>query len=193
MALSYSERREFRQDGFTYLLDDNEKTAWIKHGHFGRGHRYRLPDHVIIGGERYTIESVEIGAYNASRTIRHLVIPDSFTYVDEDCFCWLPNLRSVHIGKGVTYLRNFHFRGSPKLCCYVIDKDNPHLTMRDGIIMTKDGKEVLTETRNHTRLVIPEGVEKIAAIAFWYNKKLESITFPSTLRKIGDNSFSNCP
>ena len=59
--------------------------------------------------------------------------------------------------------------------------------------MTKDGKKVLSEIRKHTHLVIPEGVEEIASVAFWYNDSLESVTYPSTLRKIGDNSFSNCP
>ena len=193
MGLDYSQRRELRQNGFTYLLDDNEKTAWIKEGHIGRGYRYRLPDHVIIDGEHYTIESVEIGAYKYPRTLRHLVIPDSFNYVDENCFDHLPNLRSVYIGKGVGYLSHWHFRGCPKLCSYVIEKGNPHLTIRDGMIMTKEGKQVLSEIRKHTHLVIPEGVEEIADVAFWYNDRLESVSFPSTLRKIGDNSFSNCP
>lgn len=193
MGLDYSQRREFRQNGFTYLLDDNEKTAWIKEGHIGRGHRYRLPDHVFIGGERYTIESAEMGCYNRPRTLKHLVIPDSFIYVDEDCFYRFPNLRSVHIGKGVKYISHWHCRNCPKLSSYVIDKDNPHLTIRDGMIMTKDGKKVLSEIRKHTHLVIPEGVEEIASVAFWYNDSLESVTYPSTLRKIGDNSFSNCP
>lgn len=30
-------------------------------------------------------------------------------------------------------------------------------------------------------------------VAFWYDDKLESITFPSSLREIGGDSFSNIP
>jgi hypothetical protein len=36
-------------------------------------------------------------------------------------------------------------------------------------------------------------VERVEKIAFWCDDKLESITFPSSLREIGDNSFSNIP
>ena len=59
MGLDVYSRREYKQGKFIYLLDDEEKTAWIDKGHIGRCHRYRLPDHVMIDGERYTVESVE--------------------------------------------------------------------------------------------------------------------------------------
>lgn len=167
MELDYCHRRKYRQNRVTYLLDDNEKNAWIYDGRIGRGHRFRLPDHVIVDGERYTIESVEAGAYKYPHTLRHIVIPDSFIYVDEDCFDHLPNLRSLYIGKGMDYLSHWHFRGCPKPCNYVIDKENPYLTIWNGMIMSKDGKKILAEIKEHTILEIPEGVEEIADVAFW--------------------------
>ena len=103
MGLDVYSRREYKQGKFVYLLDDKEKTAWIAKGHIGRCRRYRLPDHVMIDGERYTVESVEAGAYNRPRTLRHLIIPDTFNYVDEWAFL-CDNLRSVYIGKGLDYL-----------------------------------------------------------------------------------------
>ena len=42
MSLVIYERREYRQNGFVYLLDDEEKTAWIKQGRIKRCRRYRL-------------------------------------------------------------------------------------------------------------------------------------------------------
>lgn len=193
MSLDFYHRREYRQDGFVYLLDDEEKTAWIKKGHIKRCRRYRLPDHVMIDGVRYTIESVEINAFNTPRTLRHLVVPDCYIYVDGDVFCFCPNLRSVHIGKGVEYLDHDNFRRCPKLRVYHIDKGNPHLMKRDGMIFSKDGKELLGEIVDRPHVIIPEGVEVINQCAFYYSNKLETIQFPTTLRRIGDNSFSGCP
>lgn len=78
-----SERRKYKQDGFKYLLNDEEKTAWIvKAPRIGRRSRYRIPDHVIINGERYDIESVEIYAFKEAKCLKHLVIPDSIVYID---------------------------------------------------------------------------------------------------------------
>ena len=42
MSLDIYHRREYRQNGFVYLLDDEEKTAWIKQGRIKRCRRYRL-------------------------------------------------------------------------------------------------------------------------------------------------------
>ena len=193
MSLDIYQRREYRQDGFVYLLDDEEKTAWIKKGRIKRCRRYRLPDHVMIDSVRYTIESVEIGAYNCPRTLRHLVIPDTFIYVDGDTLYGLDNLQSVSIGKKVEELDSWNFRHCPKLRVYHIDKDNPHLKKSDGMILSKDGKKVFTGVVDRPHITIPEGVEEIFHTAFWYHNNLESVSFPSTLRKIGDNSFSNCP
>lgn len=127
MGLDVYSRRKYKQGKFLYLLDDEEKTAWIAKGHIGRCKRYRLPDHVMVDGERYTVESVEMGAFNHPRTLRHLVIPDTFVFVDCDTLYGLGNLHSVYIGKRVEQLNHFNFRLCPKLKCIRIDKDNPHL------------------------------------------------------------------
>ena len=86
MSLDVYSRRKYRQGKFVYLLDDEEKTAWIDKGHIGRCRSYRLPEHVMIDGERYTIESVKIGAFYIPGTLRHLVIPNSINYIDENAF-----------------------------------------------------------------------------------------------------------
>ena len=45
-----SERREYRQGRYVYLLDDNDHTAWIKQGHIGRCKTYRIPSSMNIEG-----------------------------------------------------------------------------------------------------------------------------------------------
>ena len=59
MGLDVYSRREYKQSEFVYLLDDEEKTAWIAKGHIGQWQRYCIPDHVMVDGERYIVESVE--------------------------------------------------------------------------------------------------------------------------------------
>lgn len=193
MGLDVYSRREYKQGKFVYLLDDEEKTAWIDKGHIGRCKRYRLPDHVMVEGERYTVESVEMGAFNHSRTLRHLVIPDIFIYVDGDTLYGLDNLRSVHIGKGVELLTSWNFRLCPQLHNIHIDKDNPHIKYENGMVLSKDGKKLWASFVKRPHIVIPEGVEEINNIVFINDFTLESVCFPKTLRKMGDNSFDNCP
>ena len=193
MSLVIYERREYRQNGFAYLLDDEEKTAWIKQGRIKRCRCYRLPDHVMVDGVRYTIVGVEAGAYNHPRTLHHLVIPDIIHDFDEYCSDGFKNLESIHLGKGWDYLDGWYFINCPKLRTIHIDKFNPYLKVHDGMVLSKDGKKVYLGFSNRKHLTIHDGVEEIGQYAFWHHKKLETIQFPKTLRKIGDNSFSNCP
>ena len=44
-----------------------------------------------------------------------------------------------------------------------------------------------------TKVIIPEGVEKIDGNAFLYCDKLEEVKLPSTLKEIGEGAFAYCP
>lgn len=188
-----NQRRSFHRKRWCYLLDDFDKTAWIVKGRIGRCKRFRIPDSVEIDGQIYTITSIEIGAFNHPETLRHLVIPDSVEYVDEDEFTFMPRLRSIHIGKGVKHLTDWHFRLSKGAVPLFIDKDNPHLKHHNNLLLTADGKTVLRTMKRCRSYIVPEGVEKIHACAMWVNEILEEVTLPSTLKVVGDNGLSINP
>lgn len=187
------ERRPYKKDNVVYLLDDKDHTAWIWQGRIGRCKTYRVPSSVEVDGTHYTVTSIEISAFNTPKTLHHLIIPDTIEYVDGDVFSFIPNLRSVHIGKGVRALSNWHFRCCPKLRVIDLSKENPHLKIEDGLVLSADGKELWRSLFHRKELRIPEGVECVKDVACWYDDKLESITFPSSLRTIGDNSFTGLP
>lgn len=189
----YNERRMFSFKNWCYLLDDGDRTAWIVKGHIGRCKRYRIPKCVEIEGKSYTVTSIEMGAFNNPRTLRHLIIPDSIEFVDEDEFLFLPKLRSIYIGKGVKHLSDWHFRRCEGPVPLFIDKGNPNLKPSNNLLLTGDGKTVLRTMKRCRSYIIPEGVEKIHSCAMWGNEILEEVTLPSTLKIVGDNGLSINP
>lgn len=71
-------------------------------------------------------------------------------------------------------------------------RNNKYYTSEDGIVYTKDKKKLLKCTSERTgHIVIPDGVQEIGRRAF-ANSKVESITFPDSLRKIGYEAFVHC-
>ena len=187
------ERKVVKQSGYVYLIDENSRAAWIKKGRIGRRKNYRVPSKVAVNGVEYTIDGIDYCAFRRNRAIHHLIIPDTITYLDEDAFRGMPNLRSVYIGKGVRIIQMWNFGSCRKLQSLIINKENPHLQVRDGLILSKDGKMLYTSLFDRRHYDIPEGVETVNQIAFWYNQRLESISFPSSLRTVGDNSFCFLP
>ena len=187
------ERRELKLNGYVYSIDEATCTAWIKKGRIGRRKKYRVPSKVAINGVEYTIDGIYFGAFRGNRVIHHLTIPDTITYLDEDAFGAMPNLRSAYIGKGVRIIQMWNFGDCGRLQSLTISTENPHLQVRDGLVLGKDGKMLFTSLFDRRHYDIPEGVEIVNQIAFWYNQRLESLSFPDSLRTIGDNSFSFLP
>ena len=71
-------------------------------------------------------------------------------------------------------------------------RNNRYYTSEDGIVYTKDKKKLLKCPSERTgHIVIPDGVQEIGERAF-ANSKVESITFPDSLRKIGYEAFVHC-
>ena len=184
-----SMERLYRNKGYEYKLDDNNRTAEITKGHIGRCHTYRIADHVVVDGIRYKIDSIEAGAYNYPRSLKYLIIPDSIVYLDEDCLIFLSNLRSVHIGKGLKYIGHWHFRACPKLRSVQIDKNNPNMKRYENLVISADGILLMTSLFNCKHYNIPEGIEEIGSVAFMNNTRLNNMIFPSSLRKIGECCF----
>ena len=70
--------------------------------------------------------------------------------------------------------------------------NNKYYTSEDGIVYTKDKKKLLKCPPEKTgHIVIPDGVQEIGERAF-ANSKVESITFPDSLRRIGYEAFVHC-
>ncbi len=188
---------KIKKGRFTYLINRDNGTAWIANGSTGRKKKYTLPRSVLLDGREYVCESVEIGAFCGNRKIQHLIIPDTYKYIDEDCFKWCSNLKSVHIGKGLEYYFKWTFGGCPRLKRVTIDSSNRFIKVSsDGnLVMTKDGKKVLAviDSRSPKSLSVPEGVENIAEGGISCCDSLSSISLPSTLREIGPNGISWLP
>ena len=71
-------------------------------------------------------------------------------------------------------------------------RNNKYYTSEDGIVYTKDKKKLLKCPSERTgHIVIPDGVQEIGRRAF-ANSKIESVTFPDSLRKIGSEAFMHC-
>ena len=70
--------------------------------------------------------------------------------------------------------------------------NNKYYASEDGIVYTKNKKKLLKCPPEKTgRIIIPDGVQEIGERAF-ANTKIESITFPDSLRKIGYEAFVHC-
>ena len=192
MTKSYDERRHVAIDGYEYLVDDDDMTAWIVCGPQEVPETYAFPERVNIEGRSYLVTSVEIGAFSfVTPPIKELVVHDSIEYIDEDSF-HMTTVRTVRIGKGLKWYHPWLF--SNDLERVFIDRDNPYIRMSaDGnFVLTADGRTLLAVISDPEEIRIPEGVETISECAISCKALLKKVTLPSTLKIIEENGIFEC-
>jgi len=192
VSKTYEERRRVRQGDFEYLVDDDDRTAWISEGHCGGARVYTMPGKVTIEGVEYTITSVEIGAYRTSHdtNLEEVYFPDSYEYFDKYTFCCSP-IRKVRLGKGFRHYMYWTLRSAVPDVKVEIDAGNPYIKMSDDdhMVLTKDGKELIYLVHDIEEVFVPEGVESVSGCAVSCKHKLKRLHMPGTLKEIATDGI----
>lgn len=141
---------------------------------------YAATEYVIPDG----IEQIAGEAFWSCERLQSIVIPESVTSIGENAFESCTSLVTINLPNSVTEIGNFAFIECTSL------KD-PVCNNRIFAYFPKLFAQTVTT------YVVPEGIETIAYGAFWsswysYNTLLTSVTLPTSLTYLSENSFYNC-
>ena len=182
--ISTSNPYYYAEDGYIYSKDGKELV-------------YVASAKTIISINE-NVETIKEGAmYNVMKATE-IVIPDNVTTIEREVFTYGSNeLIKLDIGKGVSNLSS-RFKGwggiyNAKNLEITIDSENPNYKVENNLILTKDGKKVITFCKPNVQTqVVPEGVEELENYAFAGFANAEEIELPSTLKVIGISCFADC-
>ncbi len=151
--------------------------------------KYGVENIVIKEGTK----GLEDRFFNFDSVIKTISLPASLQYVGEQSFLSSENIVSVTVADnnncyssldGILYNKE-----KTELIYYPKGKTDESFTAPKTVKVIYDCAFYQSSVKN---VVLPEGLEKIGNSAFWSNKALESINFPSTLLDVGDNAFEYC-
>ena len=138
------------------------------------------------------------------------------TTIKDGAFGSLTKLKQVYLSSSITSVTAKAFLGSYGLTTITVDGGNNNYKSINGVLFNRNGSELVCfPFENATSYTVPagvrkigdyafyasnsysnltsinfnEGLEEIGERAFYQQKYLSNITFPSTLRKIGDGAF----
>ena len=137
-----------------------------------------------------TVETIETYAIHGPR-VTELIIPDNVTTISNQLFDKTYNLKKIEIGRGVKKLDS-RFKSWSSISNgleLTIDSDNPYYKVEGNLILTKDGKEVVTYINSVQSQIVPDGVEKLQDYAF-IAMSAEEIILPNSLKEIGTYSLA---
>jgi hypothetical protein len=157
----------------------------------------------------YDIVTIEPNAFTRS-SITSIIFPETIKLLQQEslCSCQIETLsinaetilqksfsccvflREIKIGKNVKHI-NGAFNNNKTLCKVEIDADNEHFKMQDNCLLNSGGNQLVlyVQAQNRTKLIIPDGVERICGGAIQGEAYLTEIVLPNSLRYIGAHAF----
>ena len=114
--------------------------------------------------------------------IESLVIPDSYTDLDEECGKWA-RIRHLVVGSGMKRIHG----GAFLKCDYLEDLD-----FAAGLADCYIGDRSFNECKSMKHIALSEGIVSLGYGCFTNSQHLETIRLPQSLRYMGNNCFDNC-
>ena len=118
-------------------------------------------EHIDLGGVRV------IGQYSLAvcTSLKEVDIPDSVEEIERNAFRGCSSLERVTIGKGVSFIAAYSFIACPSLKEVTVDPENPHFISVDGVVYTKDMRELVLypSGKGDEEYVLPASVEEVRA------------------------------
>lgn len=123
----------------------------------------------------------------------------------------------MHLGKSVETIGENVFLNSDSLTSITVDEENPYFMVDDGVLYSKDKRELLYCPKNFSgiyrvaeevkrigksafrncnqliEIVLPEGLEVIGDTAFYGCTQLKQISLPKSVSQIGAYAYKGCP
>ena len=140
---------------------------------------------------------VTIGACAFWQTkLINVVIPDSVTTIEESAFryCW--DMKTLHLGSGLTTVEGYAFDRCK--AAVTLSADNGAFVLEDNALLNAEKTrliqyfDALVGTDRAETYTIPTGVEEICDGAFDNSDNLKTIVIPNTVQRIGQNAFDGC-
>lgn len=104
------------------------------------------------------------------------------------------NLKTLTFGKGMTTIPGGAVKDCP-IAAYGVDEANPVYSAIDGVVYSKDKTKLVLypQEKADANYDIPDGTQSIEPSAFMQTKHLASVTFPTSLKTIGEQAFRFTP
>ena len=157
-----------------------------------------LPDHLSV---------IPDHAFSGCRSLKNIVLPDSLTRIGDQAFWGCSSLKKMSLPSTLesvgwnafdeTPFKKMHpdQAGFTVIGDFLIDYagNETDLVIPDNLGITRTCDYCMKQNQRIRSLTLPEGLKVIGDYSFFMCPKLETISFPKSLEKIGQGAFEETP
>ena len=139
------------------------------------------------------VTSVSDRAFHSCEEIRRVSFPNTLRSIGTYAFCD-NELTEVALPDSLEEIGSTAFWHCLNLKNFSVSKNCKGFSVKDGVLFTKDGTELVQYPIGHTRrdYAVPDGVKVLRTGSFYKAKELFSVTLPESLEEIGPIAFEHC-
>jgi hypothetical protein len=173
-----------------FVFQANTPTSYVLIGYEGNA-----PTELVLPTTHLGKPVTGIGAhcFQKHSEIEKIVIPENYRTIRSFAFFHCKGLKELVIGKDVELIERGILGCAHHFEKFTLDPENKAFQILNGSLVGEDGKTLIAcppATRGD--YLIPAGIEKIAAQAFWLAGDLHGVICPAGLYSIGETAFSGC-
>lgn len=171
----------FEEDNIKLSYESNDDGTLSITGYEGKAEKVIIPSE--IGGKKVTsVGGFYLLTYNAQMNLKHIVIPEGVTKIQNRAFENCTSLQRVDIPSTVKEIGWWAFKNCINL---------EFISLPEGITTLKEG--IFYNCANNLKnITIPSTVEIIEDDTFYGCRKIKSIDLPESITYIGENAFWWC-
>lgn len=130
------------------------------------------------------VTSIETAAFGDCTRLKRITLPKSLEETDGWAFDGCSALEELFIPDGVQKIGPGAFQGCHALSRFTVSPGNKSFIVRNGLLLTADGKQIVGCPATLTSVVVPEGVEKLEVGYFEACLGLERLVLPASLEEV---------
>lgn len=138
------------------------------------------------------IKKIKEAAFQNANALENIDLPEGLEEIQNDAFNKCTSLTEIGIPASVTKIDPTGFQQAEKLERFDVNKNNTVYSSVDGFLLSKDKKTLVSfppAKANTYYTLLPPTIETIGSQAFYAINKLENITIPEKVNRIGKFAF----
>ncbi len=136
------------------------------------------------------ITTIGNSAFNYCQGLKEVTLPNSITSIGSSVFSNCSSLQQVEFGDKIQTINGTVFAACPKLDTVTISPGNPYMLAEDDVIYSQDKTTLIYYAAGKTedKLLIPDTVQTIGAMAFSTCSYLAELRIPASVQKMETRS-----
>ena len=136
------------------------------------------------------VKSIGDKAFSWCEALTSITLPQGVESIGNGAFSYCKALTSITLPQGVENIGHNPFVACNNLSSVVCR--SPHFKVIDKMLLTSDGKRLISYWGEEKVVNVPQGVKSIGDDAFYDCEALTSITLPQGVKSIGERAFYEC-